>query len=256
MAYEMERLLIGGAQSVLLRDGYNVQLVQTSPERSGMLPNGLEPAGVINIGGIADRDLLARLLDEGVPLVVAGSHVNPLAANCVTIDFHHSMLEVVQHLVDRGRRRIALVNGPDTTTTSRERYLGLRLALALHSLPFESEQLISGNFTFASGDETTRRLLQHCPSVDAIIYGDDDMAVGGLRALRSLGRHVPDEISVVGYYDYEIAQFTEPSLTSVSFDKHAMGAIAARRLCELLTHQSQPVQTIVMPSTLTVRASS
>lgn len=256
VAYEMERLLIGGAKSVLLEEGYNVQLVQTSTERGSNLPDGRRAAGAINIGGIADRDLLARLLEDAVPLVVAGSHVRPLAVDCVTIDFHHSMLHVVQHLVERGRRRIGLVNGPPTTTTSEERYLGLRLALALHELPFDTSQVVSGHFTFAGGDDMTRTLLEQCPDVDAIVYGDDDMAVGGLRALRSLGRQVPTEVSVVGYYDYKIAQFTEPPLTSVSFDKQAMGAVAAQRLCTLMADPATYTQTIVLPTLLTVRASS
>jgi len=256
MALEMERSLTASAQAVLHEEGFHVQIVQTSPDRVSTLPSVQNPIGAVNIGGIADRSLLTGFLDQGVPIVIAGSHVRPLPVDCVTIDLHDSMLQVVQHLVERGRRTIGLVNGPPSTTTSRERYLGLRLALSLHDLPFDPCQTVSGNFTFASGDEMTRRLLEQCPDVDAIVYGDDDMAVGGLRALRSLGRQVPGDLSVVGYYDYEIAQFTEPSLTSVAFDKYAMGAVAARRLITLIGSQPQAPHMIVLPTQLRVRSSS
>ena len=107
-----------------------------------------------------------------------------------------------------------------------------------------------------SGDETTQKILAACPAVDALIYGDDDMAVGGLRALRSLGRRVPDDIAVAGMFNYEIGGYTDPPLTTIDFDKFEMGRAAAQRLILRMEGASGPPWTITLPTQLIVRDSA
>jgi DNA-binding LacI/PurR family transcriptional regulator len=159
-------------------------------------------------------------------------------------------------LFQRGCRKIGLINGPETTATSLEKLNGLRLGLALHNLLFEDCQVVAGDFFAESGFACTRSLLERCPNLDAILYADDRMAMGGLSALKELGKRVPQDVAVTSYGDYELSRFTDPPLTTIRYDMHAMGVVAARRLTMLLTEPDAYPWHVVVPTTLVVRQSA
>ena len=258
MSQDAERLVVAGVYSVLRAEGYATQLAhkQFGKTRGFELPRVSNLVGAINIGSISNPHLLRKLQSDGVPIIIAGSPVPNVTADSVTLDFKSAMLQIVDHLVQRGHRVIGLVNGPEAAASSVSRLHGYRLALALHNLPFAPEQLMTASFTFSSGDEMTEAILEACPTLDALIFGDDDMAVGGLRALRRMGRQVPNDIAVVGTFNYEISNFTDPPLTTVDLDKHELGRAAAQRLIMRMHGNSGPPWTITLPATLIVRASA
>jgi DNA-binding LacI/PurR family transcriptional regulator len=258
MAQDAERQIVAGVQATLHAEGFHTQLAhkQFGKTRGFDLPRVTNLVGAINIGSISNPHLLRKMVTDGVPTVIAGSPVPDMPLDSVTLDFKGAMLQIIEHLVARGHRVIGLVNGPEGAGSSIARYHGLRLGLALHNLPFAPEQAVAANFTFSAGDAMTHTLLDDCPSVDAIIYGDDDIAVGGLRALRRMGRRVPDDIAVVGMFNYEIATFTEPPLTTVDLDKHELGRAAAQRLLMRLRAKANQPWTITLPTQLIVRESA
>ncbi len=258
MAQDMERAIVAGVQSTLHAEGYHTQLVhkQFGKTKNFELPRVSNLVGAISVGSISNPHLLRKMIEDGVPTVIAGSPSPDIPLDSVTLDFRGAMLEIVQHLKETGRRTIGMVNGPPLAGSTLARIHAFRLALAMHDLPFTSEQVVSGTFSFSSGDATTHELLAACPQVDAILYGDDDMAVGGLRALRGLGRTVPNDIAVVGMFNYEIATFTDPPLTSVDFDKRELGRAAAQRLMMRLHVKEGPPWSITLPTQLIVRASA
>lgn len=258
LAVEMERMLLAGAQSVLAERGIIQRIVHTqmAGEELARLTDGPDMVGVLLMGGVIDREHLAVLRTKAIPFVIAGAHARPMNVSCVMPDFHQGMTQVVEHLVQRGRGQIGLVNGPLTTTTTREKYLGLRLGLALGGLDFEDSRVMNGQFSFESGATLTEQMLKRHPELDTIIYGDDSMATGGLHALRNLGCSVPGDVAVVGCYDYEIARYTDPPLTSISFNKMRIGALAADRLCRLLSEPDDEEWFLLLPTTLAIRKST
>jgi DNA-binding LacI/PurR family transcriptional regulator len=251
--------LLQGAMGVLSQNGCATHIYHTDmePEKALKYCQSLHADGVMLLGGLYTHEYVHVLQENGLCLVMAGSHALPLHIDCVLADIPNAMEAVLAHLVLLGRRSVGLVNGPETTRTSEEKYKGLRLGLALHNLPFAPEQMVSGEFTSAAGYARTMQTCAQVSTLDAIIYGDDQMAMGGLRALRELGKQVPADIAVIGFHDYEIARFTDPPLTSVRFDIPATGASAAQRLLSLI---QQPVLgdpwMVLMPTELIVRASS
>lgn len=251
--------LMQGAMGVLSQNECATHIYHTDmePEKALKYCQDLHADGVMLLGGLYTQEYVRALQENGICLVMAGSHALPLHIDCVLADIPDAMEAVLAHLVQLGRRRMGLVNGPETTRTSEEKYKGLRLGLTLHDLPFTPAQLVSGDFTSAAGYARTMQICTQVPDLDALIYGDDQMAMGGLRALRELGKQVPADIAVIGFHDYEIARFTDPPLTSVHFDIPAMGASAAQRLLSLI---QQPVPgepwMVLMPTELIVRGSS
>lgn len=246
------------AQPILEQHGFVVRLQRTrmDPEEAQIYTAATDVSGLIFTGGIVNRELVVALQHAGLPFVVAGPHVNPLPVNCVMAAYLDGMAAVVEHLLTTGRRRIALVNGPCTTTSSEEKEKGFRLALARHGITGEPITVNCGDFDAGSGYAMTQRVLAEAPDVDAIAYASDTMAIGGVSALREAGRRVPDDVAISGFYDYDIARFTDPPLTTARVDFQAMGAIAARRLLMLISEPDGQAWTIVTPCPLIVRNSS
>ncbi len=213
--------------------------------------------GVIVIGGMVDFPFVQRLSENRVRFVMLGSHVLPLQTNCVMADYMHGMRQAVDHLVERGRRRIGLVNGPSTTRTSIEKLNGLQLGLLQHGLHLPPASITAAEFRSEDGYLRTFELLEQCPDLDAIIYTDDNTAMGGMSAIKETGRVIPDDIAVIGFHDYDISRFTDPPLTTVHFDMMLMGKMAARRLCMLLEDPGDQEKWMMLaPTELIVRSST
>jgi LacI family transcriptional regulator len=193
-----------------------------------------DDGGIIVMGGMVDLPFIQHLHENGVRFVMLGSHVLPLQTNCVMADYLHGMQQAVDHLIERGRRKFGLVNGPDSTRTSVEKRNGLQLGLLQHGLYLSPESIVASDFRSEEGYKQTRVLLQRHPELDAIIYADDNAAMGGISAIKETGRTIPDDVAVVGFHDYDISRFTDPPLTTIHFDMFLMGKMAARRLFMLL----------------------
>jgi LacI family transcriptional regulator len=247
-----------GAQSILEDLGITTYLrrIRMQPDEVTDIVQQSGSDGLIMLGGITNPGFIARVQAIGVPFVIAGAHVHPLQVNSVMADYRMGIEAAATHLLDRGRKRIALINGPNTTRTSVEKLNALRLVLHLHGITLDPNLVLSGEFEVESGYQQTHNLIDRGVCFDAIVYADDHMALGGLRALKRAGYLVPDDVSVIGFHGYEMTQFTEPPLTSVEFDMALLGRIAARRLMIMLEAGDRDTWLTLVPTYLIVRESS
>lgn len=251
----IEQLIVFGARRVLEQAGYDTRIQHLSLAEEHVEQYVADPdvAGLILMGGVQSCDFVRTLMTTSLPFVIAGSHARPLQANSVMADYRYGMEQVVAHLVERGRRRIGLVNGPESTNTSREKFLGYRLGLAIHDLNYSATDVYAGDFSPEAGQLATHELLARTPELDAIIYADDYAAMGGLRALKLMGRQAPEDVAVVGFHDYDVARFTDPPLTTVKFDMTQMGVIAARRLAIMLAEKTENAWLTLVSTSLVIR---
>ncbi len=115
--------------------------------------------------------------------------------------------------------------------------------------------MAEGDFTRQSGESPMRQLLEDDPTLDAVFVASDLMAHGALRALRTSGRRVPDDVAVVGFDDFEFAQYTEPPLTTVRQPIVELGRLLARQLVRLVAGE-QIEEAIILDTELVVRDST
>jgi LacI family transcriptional regulator len=146
------------------------------------------------------------------------------------------------HLIRAGHRRIAHIHGQSWTDPARDRIRGYRRALAEHDILYDPALLRPGNWEPPTGYEHTMTLMDLPEPPTAIFAASDMMAVGVYDALKERGLRIPEDVSVVGYDDREIAQFMRPPLTTVVLPHTAMGLQAAETLIEgqLLPAGRQP----------------
>ncbi len=198
-----------------------------------------------------ESDQLPQLLHErGLPAVLGGRPVGAgQEISYVDIDNVNGARAAVLHLLKAGRRRVATIAGLQDMGVGVDRLAGYREAIGT------AEPLIGyGDWGEKSGATAMKSLLDSAPDIDAVFVASDLMAAGALRALRELGKRVPDEIAVVGFEDSPIAQQTDPPLTTVYQPMEEMGRQMVQLLLARIRGDDEPGH-VLLDTHLVQRAS-
>jgi LacI family transcriptional regulator len=163
-----------------------------------------------------------------------------------------------EHLIALGHRRIAHLMGAPHISSSLPRRQGFEAAMAEAGVAVNPRLLVQAGFDWSDGVRGLDRLLELPKSErpTAVFAANDLCAVGMLRRMQALGLRVPDDIAVVGYDDTWLAQTTDPPLTSVRMPIREMGMAATRMLIAHVNGEPVPERQLVLPVSLTVRAST
>lgn len=181
----------------------------------------------------ADAGHLSGHLSPAQPAVLINSHAPDADIASLTVDNHAASHEMVRHLVEGGRKRIAFIAGPEDNYDARDRLRGYTDALA-ELLPGTEPRVVQGDFGEASGHAAAGELLNGSERPDAVFAANDMMALGFLFACQQAGVDVPGEIAVAGFDDIPLAQYTHPALTTMRVDIAGLGARATRILLRQL----------------------
>ncbi|MFO1106656.1 MAG: LacI family DNA-binding transcriptional regulator [Amaricoccus sp.] len=187
--------------------------------------------------GLIYATILTRHIQPVAPLFQART----VLLNCFVQD--HALPSVVPGellggyvatlcLIRAGHRRIAHIHGQAWTDPARDRLRGYRRALAEHDILVDPALVLPGNWEPTAGYVHTRSLMALPDPPTAIFAASDMMALGVYDALRELGLRIPQDVSVVGYDDRELAQFMRPALTTVVLPHAEMGLQAAELLID------------------------
>jgi DNA-binding LacI/PurR family transcriptional regulator len=192
-----------------------------------------------------------------IPVVFGGRPgTGRRGAHAVDFDNKGGARIAVEHLYASGRRRIGTVTGMLDHPAAADRLAGWQKALETVGLD-PTDLAEQGDFTMASGDAATAKLLARCPDLDAVFAASDLMAAGAMKALRAAGRTVPDDVAVIGFDDHPtLAPAMEPPLTSIHQDPRQQIREMVRILMALLAGENVRPETTVLPVTLAVRDSA
>lgn len=138
-----------------------------------------------------------------------------------------------ERLIAAGRKRIALINGQEGLDNPRDRLRGYKQALASNDITYDPDLVHYGNWEPSSGYEKTHALMKLPAPPDGIFCANDLMALGCIDALKELGKAVPGDVSVVGFDNRDIAQFTMPPLTTFHLPMFEMGAMAVEVISDI-----------------------
>jgi LacI family transcriptional regulator len=145
-----------------------------------------------------------------------------------------------EYLVKLGHKRVAFISGPGTFRSSHERRGGFEDGLAAHGLSLDPELIVEGAYTFDSGVACAAKLLKAKPRPTAIFAGNDEMAVGALHAARRAGHKVPEDVSIMGFDDFQIASSAWPPLTTIRAPTREIGRLAAAKLIDPDAEEASP----------------
>lgn len=196
---------------------------------------------------------IALLKEIGLPAVTLNRPDVPSPFPAVTLDDRPGVAAAVGHLLELGHTAIAHVAGPEPFLHAIARREAFQQTLADAGLP--PGPVERGDFTAASGRAATRRLLTGKNRPTAIVYANDVMALSAIAVAAELGIRIPQELSITGFDDIDLAGYVHPALTTVRADARSWGEVAATSLLALIAGE-QVADTALTPAEFVHRGST
>ena len=192
-----------------------------------------------------------------MPVVLLDRAVDGLPVDTVMVDNDTAAFAAIAHLTALGHRRIALITGSETIASTAARIAGYRRALAAAGIPATEERVRIVPYTRAASAALTTALLTRPPAEQptALFATDSLLTAGILGAIRTLGRTIPDDLSLISFDDTEWATIVQPPLTVVEQPIGELGRLAAEQLLARIAGDETPPQRIRLAATLLLRQS-
>jgi DNA-binding LacI/PurR family transcriptional regulator len=253
--------LLNGVEAVVRQKEYNLIIATYHGNSRNTMPPPIGPHNtdgmLVFSDGLFDEDL-EKFNASGFPMVlVHRTSPNSLTIPSVTVENMEITRKLVEHLIQvHGKRRILLMRGPVSQEDSYRRELGYKAALAANGIPFDENLVLNGEFEREIAYQALNNFLGNGKRVafDAVFTGDDDAAIGVLKALHKHEYSIPEDVAVVGFDDLGFAPFLHPPLTTVRAPTESVGRIATEKLFALLENQA-PNEAVILPTEIIYRRS-
>jgi LacI family transcriptional regulator len=255
--------VLGGLKQRVGLQGFDLLLFASERPGNGYGPHSyLKRARHHSVDGVAligldpedpevRRLVRAEIPCVGIDMALEGDNVEVVMSDNVA-----GAEAAVRHLHDLGHRRIATITGMLESRPGIDRLRGYRAAAQALGLGYRDEYVAYGDFYAESGREQAARLLALRERPTAIFAAADMMAIGAIRAAAEAGLRVPEDVSVVGFDDIQLASHINPPLTTLRQDKLGLGAAAADALVARIAHDNGRPPLHQLPVELVVRGST
>lgn len=209
--------------------------------------------GYFIIGRIFESVFINRLLKEKIPFVVINRNCSKV--DCAYTDTKFATYMGVKYLLDSGHRDIAFINAPDDHPTSFLKLEGYKLALAEAGIECNPDWIKHSNFSGKGGYDAAKEIWESGVRPTAIASGHDIIIIGAMKFFHQHRISVPEEVSLLGYEDSILTEYSIPGLTTVKINKEKIGMEACRVLLERIANPKTKLANIVVPPQLIVRES-
>ncbi len=194
-----------------------------------------------------------QALIKNKPCVMIDAAQNePLSS--VLIDQADGCRQAIMHLIGLGHTKIAEISGPLSWRDAKVRHETWKKTMQANNL--NTTLSLEGNWTAQSGYQATQALLKKDPSFTAILVGNDQMALGAIRALQEAKLHIPDDVSIVGFDDIPEAAYFSPPLSTIRQDFESLGQQSTKLMLELIENPDLPPKHHLLQPKLVVRSST
>ena len=204
--------------------------------------------GFIFVGGRID-ERAAVLAHMDAPMVfttISAEKTDLVHAASVFIDDRAMGRQAMETLLEAGHTRIAIFGGIRQGDDGfAKRYAGAMDALNNAHIPFDEERFVQTRFSMSGAYDTARAFFEQKPDTTAVFAMSDTIAMGVIRALTDMGKHVPDDVSVVGFDGIEMGKYFIPRLTTVEQPVDDIARESVQVLMDMLENGEPPRHIIV-----------
>lgn len=201
------------------------------------------------------RRWIKALAATDAPFVLFEERADGARSASVRADNHQGALRAIEHLHARGHTRIAFLSAARDWPAFDERLAGYQEALRALRLGAARKWVAAGERVELAKEVVTTALSRENPPT-ALLCANDVLALGALQAARALGKHVPEDLAVIGFDDHEFARYVAPSLTTVALPGYDMGRRAAELMVGFLRHGEFAQREVVFETGLVLRESA
>ena len=248
-------------QEELHRRGYTL-LVSSTGYRPGAEEEqvrtlvGRGADGLLLIEYDRDPALYDYLDRQGVPALIAWAHQPQIDRPAIGFDNRAAMAELAREVLARGHRRIGVISGiVEGNDRAADRLKGLKDAVQAQGLDPADLLEIQTPYGIETAERAMETLMQAAPRPTVVMCGNDVLAAGALRAARLMGLSVPQDVSVTGFDDIELARIVTPALTTVHLPHRDMGTKAATALIALVEGALEVPAAVKLDTVVTLRDS-
>jgi len=260
LAHPFFARILTGMEEALKAKGYDlIYLAQLSWNKDYSFVRHCQSRnveGVVVFGFQHDDMDFGELIESGIPTVFIDLDIQEGRAGYISSDNRESVIDAVSYLAELRHRRIAFLSGNKESYANGRRFEGYRAGLDAQGLPYRDEYVAAGDYTRETGYKAMNELLRLPEPPTAVICCSDMSAIGAMDAIRDAGLSVPDDISVIGFDDIEMAAYVRPALTTVRQDMAAIGRRAVELLDGLINDEELPAPQEILPTELVIRDSS
>jgi LacI family transcriptional regulator len=250
-----------GIEKVLRKNGYHMLLsnshddIEIEKEMINVFNSQLID-GLIMAPVYGNHSYLQQTLNGQYPLVFIDRKPKGYNGDCVVLENIKSTYDATCILIDKGHKRIGLVLGFPSISTTEDRIAGYRQACHERGIAVDESLIKTGDFKYDSGFSITKELIENGQAT-ALFCASDTMAIGALSYLREKGIKIPEQVAIISSNDFKWTQITNPPLTVVSQPSQELGEKAAELLILNIKHpgNKKKPKEIRLVSTIVLRGS-
>lgn len=248
--------ILGSIELCARQKGYHVIISATDANESYLtLAKERNLDGIIVIGMYPDS-FYQQMKQSQIPIVLIDSYCNDHYYHNIRIDDAYGSYLATKYVLDCGHRAIAFFCGRiKENGVMKKRLAGYRDALEEYEVPFRGELVFEGNIDYNDGIASAQRLMDAGLPATAVVAAADILAIGAAKAFYEQGVKVPDDISLMGFDDLEIAQYLTPGLTTVKQHISAKGEKAVEMLIRNINEPELTKQELILSVSVVERES-
>ncbi|WP_203364016.1 LacI family DNA-binding transcriptional regulator [Bacillus sp. REN10] len=211
--------------------------------------------GVILTTASVEMNSAIEEISRNSPIVLTFDYVPNQDIPSISIDNESASRKITNHLIKLGHQRIAHITGDMRRLQSQTRLSGYKQALYQNGIAVDEALIQEGGYLFEDGYAAAQKLLSFEKRPSAIYGGNDNVAIGALKAVQDAGLRVPDDIAVVGFDDVDMSRYTTPRLTTIHQPRYEIGKRAMNLLLKKIKHEKIDRPHVILEDKLIVRES-
>ncbi|WP_044171197.1 LacI family DNA-binding transcriptional regulator [Flectobacillus major] len=265
LGYHFFSAVVKGIEAEAFHRGYSLLLTQTGESYERELINlqtlsrGQVEGFIISLSQeTSNYEHLKRLQRKGIPMVFFDRDAVEIDVSKVMVDNVGAAYEAVQHLLDNGCKKIAILAGPKNVTVSNQRLEGYKKALKDAGIQVDEALIVHGEYNLEKAIALTTQLAELNEIPDGLVVVSDRLAVGSIMALKAKGIRIPEDVAVVSFNDEPICSLITPTLSSVAQPTAEIGRMATSLLINQIEDGEEfyKPQVRVLKTELKIRESS
>ncbi len=251
---------IRGIEEVARKAGYYILIGSTDgdPEKEKeyieLIQESRVDGVILTTAGVLD-DSTIKKISQSSPVVLTFDYVPNQSIPSISIDNESASRKITNHLIGLGHKRIAHITGYMGRLQSQTRLHGYKQALSQHSIAVEESLIQEGGYLLKDGYLATQKLLSFDNLPTAIYGGNDNVAIGALKAVLDAGLRVPEDIAIVGFDDVDMASYMTPGLTTIHQPRYEIGKRAMGLLLKKIEKEEVDFGHIILEDQLIIRES-
>jgi LacI family transcriptional regulator len=253
-------IVVRGIEEELAKSDYSILLCNTdsSVEKEQKYLNvliGKRVDGLIVSAAGNTGDYFRSLDKTGVPIVFLNRCPEFTISDVIMTNNIQGAYSATEHLIRHGYEKIAIITGPTSISTGKDRLIGYKRALEDYGV-IEMGQLVKeGSFTIESGYEKMKELMEQDMKPDAVFISNNSMTLGAYKYLKESGLRIPDQVAVLGFDDSDWAEIVDPPITTVKQPAYELGVHAAALMLARMKKKRVKREIMYMDTTLIIRRS-